>query len=85
MPSVSLGQTSHFRLWAQSGHGTMSDLSPLSGEERKSHFGAVRSVDDPSRPSLIQEIHALHGICGVLTWKPNAKDHTICGIAGWVS
>jgi hypothetical protein len=39
----------------------------------------------PSRPSLIQEIHALHGICGVLTWKPNAKDHTICGIAGWVS
>jgi len=27
----------------------------------------------------------LHGICGVLTSKPNAKDHTICGIAGWVS
>jgi len=25
----------------------MSDLSPLSGEERKSNFGAVRSVDDP--------------------------------------
>jgi len=24
----------------------MSDLSPLSGEERKSNFGAVRSVDD---------------------------------------
>src|SRR5258706_10262497 len=26
----------------------MSDLSPLSGEERKSNFGAVRSVVDPS-------------------------------------
>jgi hypothetical protein len=25
----------------------MSDLSPLSGEERKSNFGAVRSVKDP--------------------------------------
>jgi hypothetical protein len=24
----------------------MSDLGPLSGEERKSNFGAVRSVDD---------------------------------------
>src|SRR5438874_3651641 len=29
------------------GHGAMSDLSPLSGEERKSNFGAVRSVFDP--------------------------------------
>ena len=28
------------------GHGPMSDLSPLLGEERKSNFGAVRSVDD---------------------------------------
>jgi hypothetical protein len=27
----------------------MSDLSPLSGEERKCNFGAVRSVDDPYR------------------------------------
>jgi hypothetical protein len=27
----------------------MSDLSPLSGEERKWNFGAVRSVDDPER------------------------------------
>ncbi len=26
----------------------MSDLSPLSGEERKSNFGAVRSVNDPT-------------------------------------
>jgi len=25
----------------------MSDLSPLSGEQRKSNFGAARSVDDP--------------------------------------
>ena len=29
------------------GHGLMSDLSPLLGEERKSNFGVVRSVDDP--------------------------------------
>ena len=27
----------------------MSDLSPLSGDERKSNFGAVRSVDDHLR------------------------------------
>jgi hypothetical protein len=31
------------------GHGAMSDLSPLSGEQRKSNFGAARSVDDPYR------------------------------------
>jgi hypothetical protein len=35
-------------LLARSGHGPMSDLSPLSGDERKSNFGAVRSVDDPA-------------------------------------
>jgi hypothetical protein len=29
----------------------MSDLSPLSGEERKSNFGAVRSVEDPCQTS----------------------------------
>ena len=28
-----------------------SDLSPLSGEERKSNFGVVRSVDDPNATS----------------------------------
>jgi len=27
----------------------MSDQSPLSGEERKSNFGAAKSVDDPNR------------------------------------
>jgi hypothetical protein len=32
---------------ARNGHGLMSDLSPLSGVERKSNFGAVTSVDDP--------------------------------------
>jgi ABC-type uncharacterized transport system substrate-binding protein len=36
-------------LLAQSGHAAMSDLSPLSGEERKLDFGAVRSVDDPKQ------------------------------------
>jgi hypothetical protein len=34
---------------ARTGHGAMADLSPLSGEERKSDFGAVRSVDDPEQ------------------------------------
>jgi hypothetical protein len=33
------------------GHGAMSDLSPLSGVERKLDFGAVRSVFDPNRTS----------------------------------
>ena len=37
------------RFWPRTGPGPMSDLSPLSGEERKSNFGAVRSVDDPNR------------------------------------
>jgi uncharacterized RmlC-like cupin family protein len=35
------------------GHGAMSDLSPISGEERKLDFGAVRSVDDATRTLLI--------------------------------
>ena len=29
------------------GHGPMSDLSPLSGEERRSDDGVVRSVEGP--------------------------------------
>ena len=41
---------------ARTGHGLMSDLSPLSGEERKSNFGAVRSVDDPERSSEELEV-----------------------------
>src|SRR6267378_1849750 len=32
---------------ARTGHAAISGLSPLSVEERKSNFGAVRSVDDP--------------------------------------
>src|SRR6478736_1294989 len=32
---------------AHLGHAVMSDLSPLSGEERKSNFGAARSALDP--------------------------------------
>jgi len=31
----------------------MSDLSPLLGEERKSNFGVVRSVDDPTETSSL--------------------------------
>jgi hypothetical protein len=36
---------------ALAGHGSMSDLSPLSEAKRKSDFGAVRSVFDPQRTS----------------------------------
>jgi hypothetical protein len=36
-------------LLALFGHGAMSELSPLSGAKRKSHFGAVRS-GNPKRP-----------------------------------
>ena len=38
---------------ARTGHGPMSDLSPLLGEERKSNFGVVRSVDDPTETSSL--------------------------------
>jgi hypothetical protein len=31
----------------------MSDLSPLSGEERKSNFGAAKSVEGPDRTLVI--------------------------------
>jgi hypothetical protein len=45
-------------LMARTGHGLMSDLSPLSGVERKLDFGVVRSAFDPkadiSRVSGIQ-------------------------------
>jgi hypothetical protein len=34
---------------ALSGHGAMSDMSPLSGVKRKPDFGAVRSAFDPRR------------------------------------
>jgi hypothetical protein len=37
----------------------MSDLSPLLGEERKSNFGAVRSVDDPSE-TLAAKFTVMH-------------------------
>ncbi len=57
----------------------MSDLSPLLGEERKSNFGVVRSVDDPNatssalstalsqQPSLVGQKHGPdHPIIGRL-------------------
>ena len=55
---------------ARNGHGPMSDLSSLSGEERKSNFGAVRSVDDPDQTSacilrvaVVRPVSALsHGV-----------------------
>ena len=40
-------------LLARTGQGAMADLSPLLGEERKSDFGAVRSVVDPSATSAV--------------------------------
>jgi hypothetical protein len=44
----------------------MSDLSPLSGEERKSSFGAVRSVDDPKRTLFRKSLN-----CSVLRLYEN--------------
>jgi len=38
----------------------MSDVSPLSGEERKSNFGAAKSVEDPDRTLVIAR-HATKG------------------------
>jgi len=52
----SFKKSSRLPVLARNGHGPMSDLSPLSGEERKSNFGAVRSVEDPERTSKL-------GIC----------------------
>jgi len=43
------GRPARCLLLARNRHAAMSDLSLLSGEERKSHFSAVTSVDDPSR------------------------------------
>src|SRR6476646_3475534 len=40
-------------LLARTGHGAMSDLSPLSGVKRKSGLRAVRSVVDPKATSAI--------------------------------
>ena len=41
--------SSRLLLTAQSGNGTMSALSPLSGVKRKLDLGAVRSAYDPQR------------------------------------
>jgi len=40
-------------LLARNRHAAMSDLSLLSGEERKSHFKAVTSVDHPIQKSAL--------------------------------
>jgi hypothetical protein len=46
---------------AHLGHAVMSDLSPLSGEERKSDLGAVRSVLAQTRH--VEELKRLpHGL-----------------------
>ncbi len=47
MKSISVWIKRRSLVVARTGHCPMSDLSPLSGEERKSDFGAARSVDDP--------------------------------------
>ena len=46
------------RLLARNRHGPMSDLSPLSGVERKLDFGAVRSVFDPTETLAVP-----NGLC----------------------
>jgi hypothetical protein len=78
-PSVNFASQCPVVAAARNGHGPMSDLSPLSGEERKSNFGAVRSVDDPNatssalstalsqQPSLVGQKHGPdHPIIGRL-------------------
>jgi hypothetical protein len=40
-------------------HAAMSELSPLSGEEQKSNFGAARSVDDP-QPTSAAHFAVMH-------------------------
>ena len=46
-PPIFASTCIHFCFLARLGRGPMSDLSPLSGDERTLDFGAVRSVDDP--------------------------------------
>ena len=55
----------------------MSDLSPLSGEERKLDFGAVKSVDEPNRTYAAP-------LCPKRPGKeliPMASRRTVCGDA----
>src|ERR1700694_2492869 len=40
------------------GHGAMSELSPLSGVERKLDFGAIRAAFDPKRSLLARTANA---------------------------
>ena len=48
----------------------MADLSPLSGEERKSNSEAVRSVDDPNRSFRISAIECeISGRHNLTTWS----------------
>jgi hypothetical protein len=56
------------------GHGAMSDSSPLSGEERKSNFGAARSVDDPTA-TLAAFRHST--VKSQLRPKPNSRERSM--------
>src|SRR5271168_361309 len=59
-------------LVALNGHDAMSALSPLSVVERKSNFGAVRSVHDPERTFSSRE--------GVREkWASQARTHCLRG------
>src|SRR5258708_12301089 len=62
------------RLLARTGHGPMSDLSPLSGEERKSNFGAVRSGVDPW---LRKNVRARKARDPKQTWEPQSKGRVL--------
>jgi hypothetical protein len=39
--------------WAPNRHGVMSELSPFSGAKRKSNFGTVKTVVDPTETLII--------------------------------
>jgi hypothetical protein len=53
---------------APNGHGRMSDLSPLSGEERKSNFPTAMSESDPTATL------AAHCDMALMPSQPLSKD-----------
>src|SRR5260221_5669041 len=64
------------RMLARTGPGVMSDLSPLSGVERKLDFGAVRSPFDPTETS--SPINCPRPGVSFLTHRPVVKCYAFC-------
>jgi len=52
-------------LLARNGHADCIARCPLSGEERKSDFGAARSVDDPSATSTGLKFRSVAVACAI--------------------